>query len=374
MAKTGISAGLILTPKKEIRNALVEFENGVITTVQKIDKSGVQYPDSILIPGLIDIHIHGCMGSGVMKGEFKEISEVLAQHGVTSFLPTGLTAEISELVRVARALQSFIRSGKYSSEPLGFNMEGPWISGEKPGAMSKKFAKSPNLEDFERISSIAPLKIATIAPEVCKKLQIIREISLSGTVVSLGHSNATYELTKKAIASGARLGTHLFNAMRQLHHRDPGIVCALLEDPEVYCEVIPDLLHIHPAVLSLVIKVKGFDRIVLVSDATEVSGLSDGEYEFSLGWVEVKSGVCRNAEGSLGGSTILLDKGLKNINMLGFPLKEAVKMVTLNPAKLLGLESRKGNIGRGADADLVLLNRSLGIEKVIVRGREVVVG
>jgi N-acetylglucosamine-6-phosphate deacetylase len=229
-----------------------------------------------------------------------------------------------------------------------------------------QYIKRGSIEEFDRINN-GCVRIVTLAPE--ENLSLIGELS-ERCIVSLGHTNADYETAKKAIDLGARLSTHTFDAMRPLHHREPGIVGAVLDDEKVYCEFIPDLVHLHPAIIKLIWRAKGKERAVAVTDGTEASGLKDDIYDLSLGRIKVSNGRAIREDGAIAGSAITLDACIKNLSSIGFTLPDIFRAAALNPAELLGLKN-KGSIETGKDADLVVLNKDLNIDKIFVRGREV---
>ncbi|HIH98801.1 MAG TPA: N-acetylglucosamine-6-phosphate deacetylase [Thermoplasmata archaeon] len=370
MESFSLSAGKIVTPYACLKNGVIEVEKGMITGIwEEKNKRRVNFPNSTLVPGLIDMHVHGCKGYSVMKGEISEMSSVLASHGVTSFLPTTLTSPVEDLKPIAQKILELNRGKECISQILGLNLEGPWISKDQPGSQSKEHIRKASIEELKEINVGNIVKVVTLAPE--ENMDIIKELVKRKIIVSLGHSNADYDTAKKAIVLGAKLSTHTFNAMRAFHHRDPGIVGAVLESGGVYCEAIPDLIHLHPSVLKILIKVKGTERVIPVTDGTEAAGLPDGEYGLSLGRVIVKKGACRQEDGTLAGSTLFLDQGIKNLVKIGIDLKDAVRMATVNPATLLGIEDRKGSITVGSDADLVLLNKNMEVERVYVGGKMV---
>ena len=300
-----------------------------------------------------------------MNGEIEAMSEFLAVHGVTSFLPTTIASSEESLRAMVNKVLS-LRGNEKGSEILGVNLEGPWISTKKPGAQPMKYIRKGSIEEFDRIDNGA-VRIVTLAPE--ENLSLIGELS-KRRIVSLGHSNADYDTTKRAIELGARLSTHTFNTMNPLHHREPGIVGAVLEDDRVYCEFIPDLVHLHPAIVKLIWRAKGRERAIAVTDGTEASGLKDGIYDFSLGRIRVSEGRAILEDGTIAGSAITLDTSVKNLHSIGFSLCDIFRAAALNPAELLGLK-RKGRIEAGKDADLLILNKDLGIERVFVRGERV---
>jgi N-acetylglucosamine-6-phosphate deacetylase len=357
--------GRIVLPDRIVEGD-IEVEDGRIKSIGASEASGINCSSKIIAPGLIDIHIHGCNGKSVMKGEIKEISQHLAEHGVTSYLPTTITASEEELRATVRNISSLVGKTE-GSEILGVNLEGPWVSRNMPGAQAIEHIRKGSIEEFERINmNDGSIKIVTLAPE--ENLSIIKELS-QRCIVSLGHSNASYETTKKAIDLGAKLSTHTFNTMRPLHQREPGIVGAVLEDDRVFCEFIPDLVHLHPAIVRIIWRVKGRERAIAVTDGTEASGLDDGIYDLSLGRIRVSDGRAIREDGTIAGSAITLDACIKNLAGMGFSLPDIFRAAALNPAELLGIK-RKGSIEIGKDADLLILNKKLSVEKVFVKGKE----
>jgi len=360
-----LRGGRVVLPDRIIEGD-IEVEGGKIERVGAVSSSGpsIDCSSKIIAPGLIDIHIHGCHGRSVMDGEIREMSEMLAGHGVTSFLPTTITAPEEELRAIVRKVSSAMtRSG--GSEILGVNLEGPWVSRVRPGAQPLEYIRRGSIEEFERIND-GSVRIVTLAPE--DNLPIIGELSRR-CIVSLGHSDADYETTKKAIDLGARLSTHTFNTMRPLHQREPGIIGAVLDDERVYCEFIPDLVHLHPAMIRILWRAKGRERAIAITDGTEASGLEDGVYDLSLGRIVVSKGKALREDGTIAGSAITLDACIKSLAYIGFSLPDIFRAAALNPAELLGIKS-KGSISVGKDADLVVLDKDLNIEKVFVKGEE----
>ncbi|MDY6985183.1 MAG: N-acetylglucosamine-6-phosphate deacetylase [Candidatus Thermoplasmatota archaeon] len=354
-----IISGRIVLPDRVIEGS-IEIEDGRIKRIESTGSAGSR----IIAPGLIDIHIHGCHGKSVMKGEIDEISEHLAEHGVTSFLPTTITAPEESLRSVVKIASALMGKEK-GSNILGVNLEGPWVSRDKPGAQPLEHIRKGSIEEFERINN-GCVRIITLAPE--ENMSIIKELS-ERCIVSLGHSNADYETAKRAIELGAKLSTHTFNTMRPLHHREPGLVGAVLEDERVYCEFIPDFVHLHPALIKLIWRAKGEDRAIAITDGTEASGLEDGVYDLSLGKITVSKGRAVREDGTIAGSAIILDSCIKNLYSIGFSLCDIFRVASFNPSELLGLKN-KGRIAEGADADLVLLDKDLNIEKVFIKGVE----
>lgn len=326
-----------------------------------VDASGLK-----LVPGMIDVHIHGAMGCDTMeasKDSLDAISLYLAKVGVTSFLPTTMTTPISELEAVFRLTPELP-----GARMLGFNMEGPFINVEKRGAHRADYVRNPDIEEFRKYLSLAQVKIVTLAPETEGAMAFIEEFQ-ADTVISLGHTAADYDTAAEAIGRGAKSITHTFNAMPPLLHRDPGVIGAAT-CYGIYGEIICDGVHVHPAVIYCAYRLLGKERLILVSDSMRAAGLSDGEYDLGGQTMQVKNSVARTADGALAGSTSNIWAGLKHAVEFGIPLEDALRMVTYNPAVLIGEEHRKGQIKAGMDADFVLLDDALDIKAVYIAGEK----
>jgi N-acetylglucosamine-6-phosphate deacetylase len=262
------------------------------------------------------------------------------------------------------------QTGDARAEILGIHFEGPFLSKERRGVHPPEWLQAPSAELLQRFlqSASGNARILTIAPELPGAMPCIDAARSLGMVVSIGHTDATYEQARVAIAHGAHHATHVYNAMRPFTHRDPGVIGAVLTTPEVTAELIADGIHVDEIAMKVLLQAKGPQGVVLISDGISATGMPDGKYMLGGLEVTVSGGVCRNAEGRLAGSTLTLDRALRNIVGLGIPLSDAVRMSTLNPATLLGIEFKKGALRTGADADIVLLNQGLGIERVWTRG------
>ncbi len=246
------------------------------------------------------------------------------------------------------------------------------MSQEKAGAQNPEHIRNPSIDEVREYyeASRRLLRMMTLAPELPGALELIRWLRMHGVTVSLGHTNADYETARLAIANGARRATHLYNAMRAVHHREPGVVGAVLEDPRVYLELIVDLVHVHPAVVRETVRRAGPHRVVLITDAIEAAGLPDGEYSLGGLKVIVKNGIARLETGALAGSTLTLDRAVANMTRLGISLEEAVAMASFNPARSLGLEGL-GDIAPGYHADFTVLTRELKVKATVIAGIEV---
>lgn len=387
MPTTLIHAGRALTPALEISDAGILIRDDVIEAVGP--RSGLSLPagatelnatEKTAIPGFIDIHIHGAGGRDIMEGDVDALGVVtrkVAEFGTTSLLATTVTAAPDDTVRAAAGISLYItqqHGAKESrAEVLGIHFEGPFISKERRGVHPVEWIQPPSQDLLNRFLEAAEGKarLITMAPEVPGAAPCIEAARKAGLVVSVGHTDANYEQTRFAISRGARSATHTYNAMRPFTHRDPGVIGAVLTSPEINAELIADGVHVEEGAMKLLLKAKGYERVTLVSDGLSATGMPDGKYMLGGFEVTVTNGVCRNAAGILAGSTLTLDRALRNIVNLGVPLADAVRMLTLNPATLLGVEFKKGALRVGADADVLLLDQSLHVTGVWARGLSV---
>jgi N-acetylglucosamine-6-phosphate deacetylase len=384
MAATAIYASRILTPHEEILDSVIVVEDGKITQMGHRDE--VRIPDDsehcaagdkIVIPGFVDVHIHGAGGHDVMEGTDEALAGVartLARHGTTSFLATTVTASPDDICRsvegIARYMSVQYETDQARAEVLGVHFEGPFISSARRGVHPKEWVQLPSAELLERFLRAASgnARILTIAPELLGAVPCIEAARNAGLVVAMGHTDATYEQARAAIARGVHHAVHVYNAMRPFSHRDSGVIGAVLTTPDVTAELIADGVHVEEAAMRILLQAKGAGCVILVSDGISATGMPDGKYKLGKFEVTVSDGVCRNTEGKLAGSTLTLDRALRNVVGMGFPLSDAVRMLTSNPAKLLGLEFKKGALRVGADADIVLLDRDLQVTNVWARG------
>jgi N-acetylglucosamine-6-phosphate deacetylase len=323
------------------------------------------------------VHIHGAGGHDVMEGDAKALDTVagtIAQRGTTSFVATTITAGPDATCRSVEGISRFI-AGQHATEEaraevLGIHFEGPFINPLRRGVHPAEWIKQPSAELLDKFLHAAAgnARILTLAPEIFGAMPCIDAARKAGIVVALGHTDATYEQTRAAIARGARHAVHVYNAMRPFSHRDAGVIGAVLTSPDITAELIADGVHVDEPAMRMLLQAKGAGGVILVSDGTAATGMPDGTYTLGSLQVTVSGGVCRNAEGKLAGSTLTLDRALRNIVALGMPMADAVRMLTLNPASLLGIEFKKGVLRVGADADVVLLDDSLHVTGVWTRG------
>ncbi|HEX7065277.1 MAG TPA: N-acetylglucosamine-6-phosphate deacetylase [Bacillales bacterium] len=333
-------------------------------------------PDYICIPGLIDVHIHGAAGADVTDGTPEALSTIagaLPAEGTTSFLATTMTQESAIIEKALDNAGSYwgAQSGSGCAEMLGIHLEGPFLSPKRAGAQPVNHIIDPDLERFRKWQEAAGghIRLVTLAPEQAGGLELVRYLADNGVIASVGHSDATFEQVEEAIAAGASHVTHLYNGMRGLHHREPGVVGAALLRKELTAEMIVDGIHLRPEMVELAYRQKKKSGLVLITDAIRAKCLRNGTYDLGGQDVIVKDGEARLASGSLAGSMLKMNDAIRNVMAYtGCNLAEAVQMSAANPAKELKIFDRKGSIAAGKDADLVILDRDLNVAMTLCRG------
>ncbi|MGB9678873.1 MAG: N-acetylglucosamine-6-phosphate deacetylase [Thermoanaerobacteraceae bacterium] len=326
-----------------------------------------------VVPGFIDIHIHGGVGHDSMEGTYEALNAIsvhLARHGVTSFCATTMTMDMPYILDALKNINETMKKGTEGAQVLGAYVEGPFISKEHKGAQDDRYILEPNIDIMDKFieASNGNIKVIALAPEKDKNGEFVEYVTKKNIRVSLGHTNATYEEMKNGVDHGATIAVHTYNGMKGLHHREPGALGEVFLDDRLYSELICDFIHSHPAAVKILLKIKGTDRVVLISDAMAACGLGDGEYSLGGQKVYVKNKEARLENGTLAGSTLTLDKAVANITSLGITLFEACKMVSENPAKVIGIADRKGSIAIGKDADITILNSDLTVDMTMVNG------
>lgn len=366
----------IITNDEVLKDYGVIFEDRIL----KIEKSNdidtsimeevIDAENKYLSPGLIDIHIHGCMGNDTMDDNdcsIADISRALPAAGVTAFLPTTMAMEFSLIRKTLNRIRSLMNNAP-GAEILGCNLEGPFINADYRGAHEIKHIIEPDFNKIREFSDV--IRIVTFAPEEKGSEEFIENCARYGVKAAIGHTKANYRQAMRAIQKGANHVTHMFNAMTPLHHREPGVVGAAM-DSAVSCELISDNVHVSPAAQRILLKAKGIDRIILITDAMRACLLRDGKYELGGQRVLVKGGEARLPGGRLAGSVLTLNKALKNFACnTGVNLTDAVRTVTENPARLLMISDRKGSICIGKDADLTLFDRDFNVHVTYVKGKK----
>lgn len=335
---------------------------------ERIDARG-----GYISPGFVDIHIHGYDGVDTMDGAVEDIQIIakgISANGVTSFLPTTMTLPREEItaaiesVRVAKKVQSTMGG----ADILGVHMEGPFLNSEFKGAQNKEYFEKPDAQYVKDYKDI--IRHITVAPEIEGAKEFIEDISKNTDIsLAMGHTAATYEEAMEGIEAGVSHITHLFNAMTGLHHRNPGVVGAALAS-DVTCEIICDTIHIHPGLFQMISTIKGPDRLILVTDCMRAGGKEDGEYSLGGQKVFVENNSARLGSGHLAGSVLKLNKALKHmIAYTDVPLEEAIKYVTINPAKVINAHHTKGTLDSGKDADITVFDGDMKVQITIGKGK-----
>jgi N-acetylglucosamine-6-phosphate deacetylase len=384
MTTTLLHIARAITPLTEISDAGILLREGVVEAIGP--RAGISLPagaqeiaatDKIAVPGFVDVHIHGAGGHDVMEGSTKAlaaVSRTVAQHGTTSFVATTVTSSPEATCRSVEGISKYITvqhdALEARAEVLGIHFEGPFINPVRRGVHPQEWIRQPSAELLDKFLQAAAgnARILTIAPELLGAIPCIHAAHKAGMVVGMGHTDATYEQARAAMAHGVRHAIHMYNAMRPFSHRDAGVIGAVLTSPEVSAELIADGVHVDEAAMRLLLQAKGPGGVILISDGLSATGMPDGKYMLGQFEFTVSGGVCRNAEGKLAGSTLTLDRALRNIVALGASVADAVRTLTLNPASLLGIEFKKGALRVGADADVVLLDEGLHVAGVWARG------
>lgn len=383
--KTCITAARLFTPCEVIDDPVILIEDGIVRSVSSgaltevpLGSAHLDFPNLIVCPGYIDIHVHGGAGHDVMQDDPSgrvSFEKAMARRGVTSYLPTTVTASTDRILGAVDRLGNVISAedtahAHVGARPLGIHLEGPFISPAKCGVHPAAYLVAPTTDLFDKIwdASGGSLKMMTVAPELPGATEVIRKALERGVYTSIGHSNATLAETMKGIAAGAVSATHTFNAMRALDHREPGILGAVLSNDRIMADIIADGVHVAPTIVKLFVKAKGLDRAILITDAISATGMPDGTYQLGSFQVQVRGDRCE-LDGKLAGSVLTLDRAVRNVmSFADWTLQQSVTLATRNPARLIGAE-RKGVIASGNDADLVLLSSKGEVVHTMVGGR-----
>jgi len=390
------TAAKLLTPNDTLERPLLLVDQGHVVEIADRAESqraaGVSvtdFGDSVIAPGYVDIHIHGSSGYDVMDDDPEALSSIerlLTRHGVTSYFPTTVTAPIDTILRALERLADAIEKCEQDCEitpeqkkpnragramPLGIHLEGPFISHPCRGVHPPDLLLPPRLETFERFWQAARgrIRIITIAPELDGAIELVAAAAARGVCVSLGHSDADFSATERAIAAGARHATHTFNAMRPLHHRHPGILGAVLTDNRITGDIIADGIHLDPSIVKLFARAKGLDQTVLITDAIAATGMPDGRYRLGSFEVDVKDGKCTR-DGKLAGSVLTMDRAVRNLARFAeWDLPQAVAAASRNPARVARC-TYKGVLNAGADADFAVLDAQGNVRRTFIGGIE----
>jgi N-acetylglucosamine-6-phosphate deacetylase len=345
-----------------VRLGWLQIEDGRLLASGDGERDGVDIGGRYVAPGFVDMHVHGG-GGAAFTDDPHAVLDFHRRHGTTTCVASLVTAPIPELVKQVAALTALVESGVVA----GVHLEGPFLSAARCGAHDPALLRAPDPASVATLLDASPgaVRMVTIAPELPGAVEAIARIVGSGAVAAIGHTDATYHEARAGLAAGATVGTHLFNAMRPLHQREPGVVGALLES-DATCELVLDTVHVHPALAAWIMRVAA-GRVALITDAIAAAGVGDGEYLLGGLDVAVSDGVARLTHGgSIAGSTLTQDVALRNAVAAGVPLSDAVAALTVVPARALGL--RAGTLEPGSRADLVVLSDDLQVDAVMAAG------
>ncbi|MFD7239271.1 N-acetylglucosamine-6-phosphate deacetylase [Streptomyces syringium] len=372
--RTVLTGARVVLPTGVVDNGRVTVEGRRIVDDTAREEPSVDLTGHWIVPGFVDVHVHGGGGASFSAGSAEEALTAIATHrahGTTTMLASTVTGDLDDLARQAAVLAELTQQGDLA----GIHFEGPFISPHRCGAHQPGLLRDPDPADVRKLVDAAhgAARMMTLAPELPGGLDSVRMLADSGVIAAVGHTDSTYGATLEAIDAGATVATHLFNAMPGLLHREPGPIAALLEDERVTVELINDGTHLHPAVLELAFARAGADRVAFITDAMGAAGMTDGMFPLGPMRVEVKDGVARIADGptagSIAGSTLTLDTAFKRaVTVDGLPVEDVVRALSVNPARLLGLADRVGSLEPGKDADLVVLNASYDLVGVMRKG------
>ncbi|MFC7218727.1 N-acetylglucosamine-6-phosphate deacetylase [Streptomyces polyrhachis] len=373
-----LTGARVVLPSGVVDNGTVAVAGGRIVAPGAAGATRVELAGHWIVPGFVDIHSHGGGGASFSAGEAAEAMTVIdthRRHGTTTMLASTVTGDLGELARQAAVLAELTEQG----ELAGIHFEGPFISPHRCGAHQPGLLRDPDPADVRKLVDAAngAARMMTLAPELPGGLASVRLLAELGVIPAIGHTDGSYETAREAVDAGARVATHLFNAMPPLGHRSPGPVAALLEDERVTVELINDGTHLHPAALELAYRAAGPDRVVFITDAMGAAGSGDGSYRLGPMEVEVRDGVARirddTGAGSIAGSTLTMDRVLRRaVTVDRIPVADAVRALSANPARLLGAYERIGSLEAGKDADLVVLDGDFAVAGVLRKGAWVV--
>ena len=375
MGKIVLRNAKVVMPNR-IGKGTVVISDGKIKKIHQgkifSDPDGIDLEGKYIVPGFIDVHIHGAAGADVMDNSIeglKTISNFLVTHGTTNFLATTLTSSKETLKEVLGKIAEVQNKDLGGAVIFGAHMEGPYFDVQFKGAQNDKYIKPAGIDEIREYLDVKPrlVKLFSMSATGADDEEVIKYLKENGVIVSVGHSGASFEQVQKAAKAGLSHATHTYNGMRGFNHRDPGVVGAVLVNDNIKAEIIFDKIHVHPEAVRLLFKAKGVDRVVCITDAMCATGLEDGKYKLGELDVYVKNNQARLVSNdALAGSVLTLDKAFKNVIDLGYSIFDAVKMTSTNAAKEFGLES--GTIEEGKIADLVILDENYNVVMTIVKG------
>lgn len=376
-SESSFSFSRIISNGKIMENARITAKNGVITEVATLNNSErCDFPDLTAVPSFTDIHTHGMKGidsADLSPDAMRDWARALPETGVLEFIPTLVSTESSkvrEFLEIVDTASGYGSDKEIAAKPLGARLEGPFISISMKGAHNAKYIQEPTVSNYKDLTEYSDtVRIVDIAPELPGALSLIKKLKEMKKIVSIGHSNATYHEAKSASLAGATIATHLFNAMRTIQHREPGIAGEVLLDPSVYAELINDRNHLSGEIIKLAIKAKGLRKIIAITDSISAALMPDGDYKLGDLTVSVEAGRCvvKGTE-TIAGSTLTMDQSLRNFVQQGVRLQDALLFLTENPVNALGIRNR-GKLQAMTRCNLTLLDSELRVKAVVADGK-----
>lgn len=367
--------GKIILEDKILENHVLIYEKKILDIVpneefEQKDKKIIDAKDNFVSPGFIDIHIHGSSGCDTMDGDINSIntiSETILKNGVTSFLPTTMTMDLESIYNALDTVRESMTKELNGAKVLGAHMEGPFINPKYKGAQKEEYIIKPEYDSIEKYMDV--IKLITYAPERDENFNFLENvIKNESTTLSIGHTEASYEQAMEAIKRGASHSTHMFNAMTGLHHRNPGVVGTIM-DSDISTEIIADNIHLHNAIYNIAYRLKGPDKLVLITDAMRAACLKSGSYDLGGQEVIVKDNAARLEDGTLAGSVLRLNQAVKNMyDNTELPLYECVKLASLNPSKVININNERGSLEKNKYADIIIFDEQINIINAIVEG------
>ncbi|HEX6501318.1 MAG TPA: N-acetylglucosamine-6-phosphate deacetylase [Micromonosporaceae bacterium] len=339
----------------------------------RVDAQPCDLDGQYVLPGFVDLHMHGGGGAQITTDDPDEIMaavEFHRRHGTTRTLASLVTDQLDRMAAAARTVAEII-DGTGGDTIAGVHLEGPFLNPSKRGSHHSEYLLAPDLSALRHLLDAGggTIRVITVAPELPGGMDLVREIVAAGVIAAVGHTEATFDQARDAFASGARLATHLFNAMRHFHHRDPGPAGAALADDTVVCELINDGIHVHEEAVRIATATAGPDRIALVTDATPAAGMANGEFHLGPVPIYARDGKVTLTDGTIAGSTLTMDAAVRHaVRCVGIPIHQAAIAAATTPATLLGIGDRTGSLHPGKDADLVVLTEQLQVRAVLTRG------
>jgi N-acetylglucosamine-6-phosphate deacetylase len=378
--RTRLTRARVVLPDAVLADGEVAFADGLITSVgaagtaagSAAGETVLDLGGQWLVPGFVDMHVHGGGGASYMSGDPEQALRAAAfhrTHGTTTTMASLVTAPHDELLRAVSALSGLVQDG----ELAGLHLEGPYLSRARCGAHDPDMLRDPDRDELTALlkAGRGTVRMLTLAPELPGGVEMVRQLVDAGVLAAVGHTDGTHRETQAALAAGASVATHLFNAMRSVHHREPGPVTALLQDSDVVVELINDGVHLHPGIVNLAFQAAGSARVAFITDAMSAAGMPDGTYPLGPMTARVEGGIARLVDGdSIAGSTLTLDRALRTaVRENHLPVIDAVRALTSTPARALGVADRVGSIEPGKQADLVVLDADLRVAHVLWRGQ-----